>query len=176
MFVKANYGSRKNYSIETAILEKRLIMDRSMLSSKITVCNLTDLQSCYDRQLANVRSIVEESAGRNREAMILFTKIMPIFNHYMCTGFGISNAPYGGRQEQLAGTGQGNKFSVDMCRDVSCLIIKEIENGNLGIKFKVPIIEEEEQCVSISFVDNTDLITEGDDSEAKMQEIIDAYE
>ena len=58
-FAKANYGSRKNYSIETAILEKRLIMDRSMLSSKITACDLTDLQSCYDMQLANVGSIVE---------------------------------------------------------------------------------------------------------------------
>lgn len=121
-------------------------------------------------------SIVEESAGRNREAMLLFMKIMPIFNHYVCTGFRISNTPYGGRQEQLAGTGQGNKFSRDMCRDVSCLIIKEIENRNLGIKFKAPIREEEEKCVSISFVDDTHLITEGDDSEGKMQEIIDAYE
>ena len=63
-----------------------------------------------------------------------------------------------------------------MCRDVSCLIIKEIENRNLGIMFKVPMREEEEQCVSIYFVDDVDLITEGDDSEVKMQEIIDAHE
>ena len=75
-FAKTNYGSRKNFSIETAILEKCLIMDRSTLLSKITVCNLTDLQSCYDRQLANVGSIVEESVGRNREAMLLFMKII----------------------------------------------------------------------------------------------------
>ena len=33
-FSKANYGSRKNYAIESAILEKMLAMDNSILSSK----------------------------------------------------------------------------------------------------------------------------------------------
>ena len=94
--VKANYGSRKNYLIETAILEKQLIMDRSLLTMKVTVYNLTNLKSCYNRQLANVGSMVEESVGRNRKAMMLFTKIIPIFKYYIYTGFGISNKSYGG--------------------------------------------------------------------------------
>lgn len=59
-FSKSNYGSRKNYSIETAILEKRLTFDNSLLSGKSTIYHLTDLQSCYDRQLANIGGIVEE--------------------------------------------------------------------------------------------------------------------
>ena len=33
-FSKANYGSRKNYAIESAILEKRLVVDNSILLSK----------------------------------------------------------------------------------------------------------------------------------------------
>ena len=80
-------------------------MDRSMLSSKIIVHNLTDLQLCYNSQLANVGSIVEESVKRNREAMLLFMKIKLIFNYYAYTGFDISNELHGGRQEQLAGIG-----------------------------------------------------------------------
>ena len=48
-FAKANYGLWKNYSIETAILEKHLIMDKSLLSMNVTMYNLTDLQSYYDR-------------------------------------------------------------------------------------------------------------------------------
>ena len=48
-FSKVNYGSRKNYSIESALLEKRLIFDSSILSCKLIMYNLTDLQSCYDR-------------------------------------------------------------------------------------------------------------------------------
>ena len=48
-FSKANYGSRKNYSIESAILEKRLIMDNSLNSLNHTIYNFTDLKSYYDR-------------------------------------------------------------------------------------------------------------------------------
>ena len=57
-FSKANYGSRKNFSIELAILEKRLILDNSLLITEHMIYTLTDLQSCYDRQLPNLGSII----------------------------------------------------------------------------------------------------------------------
>jgi len=76
-FAKSNYGSRKNYSIETAILEKRLTFDHSFISSKPTIYHLADLQSCYDRQLANIGGIVEELVGRDRRAIKLITKVIP---------------------------------------------------------------------------------------------------
>ena len=44
-FSKSSCGSRKNYSIESALLEKRLIFDQSLLSCKLTIYSLTDLQS-----------------------------------------------------------------------------------------------------------------------------------
>ena len=47
-FSNANYGSRKNYSIESVLLEKRMIYDNSMLSGKETIYTITDLKSCYD--------------------------------------------------------------------------------------------------------------------------------
>ena len=47
-FSKANYGSRKNYSIESALLEKRLIFDHSALETTETIYNFTDLEACYD--------------------------------------------------------------------------------------------------------------------------------
>ena len=104
-FSKSNYGSWKNYSIESALLEKRLIFDYSLLSCKLTIYSLTDLQSCYDRQLPNIEGMIEESAGRDRNAMKLITKVMPNLKHYVCTGFGISSNYYGGEHNQLAGTG-----------------------------------------------------------------------
>ena len=42
-FSKANHGSRRNYSIETALLEKRLMFDNSVLSGDKTICTITDL-------------------------------------------------------------------------------------------------------------------------------------
>ena len=42
-FPKANCSSRKNYLIKTAMLEKRLTFDNSLLSRKLTACHLTNL-------------------------------------------------------------------------------------------------------------------------------------
>jgi len=97
-FSKSNYGSRKNYSIESAILEKRLTFDNSLLSGKLTIYHLTDLQSCYDRQLVNIGGIVEESVGRDRKALKLITKVIPNWEHHLSTAFGISKKYYGGEQ------------------------------------------------------------------------------
>ena len=164
------------FSIETAILQKRLIFDNSLIESTPTIYNFTDLKSCYDRQLANVGSIVEESVGRNRAAMKLHTKIMPKFKRYISTGYGISNQYYGGDEMQLAGTGQGNKFSGDVCRDVSCIIIKVIENKRLGVFFTNKESGEAIQCVSVAFVDDTDFMTNGENALNKMSEIISTYD
>ena len=60
-FSKANYGSRKNYLIETAILEKRIIFDYSILNMQNTIYTFTDLKACYNYQLTNLGSIIEES-------------------------------------------------------------------------------------------------------------------
>ena len=67
--------------------------------------------------------------------MKLYTKLIPNFRHYVSTAFGVSTNFYRGEDENLAGTGQGNKFSGDMCRDVSCLIIKQLEEKHLEVKY-----------------------------------------
>ena len=68
--------------------------------------------------------------------MFLFTKIIPVFNYYINTGFGLLSEYYRGRDNLLASTEQGNKFSGNMHRDVSYLIIKQLEKEKLGIIFK----------------------------------------
>ena len=40
---------------------------------------------------------------------------------------------YGGFNKKQVGIGQGHILSVNMCRDISCLIFKRIEEENLGI-------------------------------------------
>ena len=104
-FSKANYSSRKNYSIESAILEKRIIFDNSLITLKLTVYNLTDLKSYYNRQLPNLGSIIKEFVGCNGEVMRLFMKIMPKFHYYVCTSYRVSAIFYGRERIELAGTG-----------------------------------------------------------------------
>jgi len=142
---------------------------------KHNIYTMTDLQSCYDQQLPNVGSIVEESVGRNHNAMILYTKIMPKFERHISTAYGVSEGHYG-RDIDLAGTGQGNKFSGDMCRDISCLIIKQLEKKNLGIEFLSKTTQVNTLVAAVSFVDNNDLAVDGDNSKVRMQKIVDLYD
>lgn len=76
----------------------------------------------------------------------------------------------------MAGTGQGNKFSGNICQDISCLIIRELEKRILGVKFESVISNKIEQCVAVSFVDDNNLATDGKNVEVIIQEIIDLYE
>ena len=47
--LKSNYGSRPDYSIETEILQKRLIYDNSKLTNQTIAYNITDLKAYYNR-------------------------------------------------------------------------------------------------------------------------------
>ena len=48
---KYNFWSWQNYSIDTALLEKRLIYDASIKNKEIYIYNNTDLEAYYDREL-----------------------------------------------------------------------------------------------------------------------------
>ena len=69
---------------------------------------------------------------------------------------GISKKYYGGTECELVETGQGNKFSRDIWRDTSCLIIKVLENEELGMKFKSKLMELRILISVIAFIDDTD--------------------
>ena len=92
-----------------------------------SIHNLTDLQSYYDCQLANYGSIIKEPVGKNYQAMQLFTKLMLVWYHYMCTRYRISTTYYRGVELPQAGTGQGNIFSSKMCHNKSSFIIGDIK-------------------------------------------------
>ena len=92
---KFNYRFRRNYSIETAILEKCLMYDLAVRDGKEMIHTISDLKACYDRQLLNIGCIVEEAIGVEHEPAKLFAKILPVMQHYICTSFGISKEYYG---------------------------------------------------------------------------------
>ena len=94
--LKCNYGSRTNYLIKNRILEKRLWYENSLLRGNKTVHNMIDLTACYDRQLAEIGSIVEESIEIERKPIQLIAKVLPIMEHYICTSFSASKEFYGG--------------------------------------------------------------------------------
>ena len=130
---KFNFGSRKHYSIDSALLEKRLVYDTSKYNNKPTIHLLSDLEACYDRQIPSLGRIVEEALGVNRKAIKLLCNTVSRFKHFTCTGFGISKKYYGRLNEKLTGTGQGNMLSGAICRDQSYLVFKQLERLKKGV-------------------------------------------
>jgi hypothetical protein len=172
---KYNYGSRPGYSIDVALLEKRLMYDASVRNGQPTMHTLSDLKACYDRQLPALGCLIQEAVGVTRQATKVFADILPIMEHHICTNFGISKISYGSCVEPLGGTGQGNSVSGAICRDTSCFIFKYLEEKKLGAKLRAPISKEEFQRIAIAFVDDTDFYTNGVDFELKMQLIMEIY-
>ena len=105
--------------------------------------------------------------------MKILMKLIPRWKHYISTAYGISD--YGRKECELAGTGQGNKFLGDLCRDMSCMIIKVLEKEELGIKYKSKLSQKEMMILAIAFVDDTDLVAEGTNIEVMMEEMLQKY-
>ena len=172
---KFNYGSRRNYSIETAILEKRLMYDLAARDGREIMHTISDLKACYDRQLPNIGCMVQEAVGVEREPAKLFAKLLPVMEHHICTSFGISKGHYGSVMYKLGGTGQGNSVSGAICRDTSCLIFKHLEELNLGVNVLTPLHKKTFNRLAIVFVDDIDFYTNDKDFNRKTQTLMDIY-
>jgi len=64
-----------------------------------------NLEACYDQQLAQIGSIVQESMGVERNIIKLIAKVIPDFQHYIYTTYRVSEKYYRGQNNQLGGTG-----------------------------------------------------------------------
>ena len=56
-------------------------------------------------------------------------------------------------------------MSRDICGDMLCLNIKVLENEGLGMKFRSKFLELVILISAIAFVDDTDLVAEGNAAE-----------
>ena len=83
--------------------------------------------------------------------------------HHICTSFGASEEFYGGVNNKQAGTGQGYVTLVNICRDTSNLVIKPIEEMQIGIRTKGAISEIVKDETTVAFSDDTDFVIEGEE-------------
>ena len=90
-----NYGSRQDYSVESELIEKRLILNLAKREEKQVTCTISDLEACYDIQLPNIGGAFEESMRVNREVIKLFTKVLPRCKHFRNISWRESGALWG---------------------------------------------------------------------------------
>ena len=63
---KFNFSSRRNYLIDTVLLEKYLMYNTSIKSRDLYIYNTMDLEMCYNRQIPKVSGLMQEAVGVNR--------------------------------------------------------------------------------------------------------------
>ena len=98
--------------------------------------------------------------GVETKPIKLVTKILPIMEHYVSTTFNVSEAFCRGSRSMLAGTGQVNVVSVNVCRDSSCIMLKDIEKENLGAHIKLSLTTDSSQQLAIALVDDNDFVSD----------------
>ena len=91
--------------------------------------------------------------------MKLHAKIIPKFKHHVSASCGTSTNYCSREQYGLAETGQGNKFSGNVCRNASCFIINEINEMNLELTCENSTTESTKQSAAVVHVDHADLAT-----------------
>ena len=111
----------------------------------------------------------------SEEEADVLVKVLQNFNYFLATVYGVSGESYGGHNDRLLGTGQGNVLSGAICRNISCLVFKLLENMNLGVDFASPVTRCRLIRSIIAFVDDADFFSNGKDVVAKLQQMITYY-
>ena len=85
--------------------------------------------------------------------------MLPRLEHHFGIVNGVSKENYGGNNDLLGGSGQGNMFSGSDCRDSSCFASRKLEDKRLEVMLKVADNKHQDQCAAVAFVDDTDFCT-----------------
>jgi len=102
-------------------------------------------------------------------------KVIPRMEHHICTGDGISNQIYRREQNRIEETGQGNIASGHGYRDSSCFNLKEFEKARKSTVFKASRMKMRVNRISITFMDDINHYSNGNNYQQNMKEIIDLY-
>ena len=62
-----------------------------------------------------------------------------------------------------------------MCKDISCLIVRQLEVQNLGVRFLSLVTLMTVLCASASFVDDTDMVDQGENVICDMQNMLNTH-
>ena len=105
----------------------------------------------------------------------IISSIIPTFKDYIYTYFGLYKQDYRGEIEELTGNGQGNVFASILYRDQSYREFQQLNEERLEAIFKSPHSQIEAQRAAISFMDDTDFYSNGENYKEGMTKMIEKY-
>lgn len=159
---KCQYARRKE-TMMNALVEKRLIIESSILTRKDPVWLVSDMSACYNRHIKELGQFMLESHRVNADGAETLMKVIVEMETQVQTSFGRSKNSHKTTEDiTLYGTGQGNIVSVFVCQFGTSVIFYILEDT-----FKGWDIEDEngnvvEVRLVVGFVNDTDFFVSRD--------------
>ena len=161
-------------------LNRRLMFDYFSFMKRPHGMTSCDLASCYDRIIHSAISLALQRVGISQENIKSMCNAIQGMLHAVITAFGDSTETYGGEDwggfllpcmEAL----QGNKAGPQIWAIISSTIFDALRKHGFGVPFCSPILKFTFRLCGFAYVNDSDLIADGDSTEAthaKMQETI----
>ena len=160
--------SRPGRSAQDNALSKRLVFDYFRFKKRPFGMCACDLKSCYDRVVHTAASLALQRVG------IPLSKIRCMFGtiqklvHRIRTAFGLSKRTFGGLSSKYAkppqGMGQGNGAGPSIWSILSSTVFDQLHAHGFSTPFCYSLSMGLYQLCGFSYVDDCDLIADGEDA------------
>ena len=172
--INEQYGSRKDHTAIEQVLNKRLSFDLMRQMKRPGTIVPTDLKGCYDRIVHSVASLCLQRVGIKEPEVVCMFSALQEMEHLIRSAYGTSQTGYNNDLwvVPIQGICQGHGAGPAIWALVSTPILKIMKKQGCGTFFKASISGHEIRLVGYAFVDDTDLIQTGLDSNEDIHEII----
>jgi hypothetical protein len=183
---KEQYGSRKNLSAIEHCLNKMLSFDLIRQLKRTAVLCSNDAKGCYDRIVHSVAAICMRRLGAPQEPIESMFRTIQNLRHTVRTAHGDSESFFNAKDVHpvaIQGVGQGNGAGPQIWAAISTVLLNQARATGCGGSFQHALTGDVTEIVGYSFVDDTDLLSTGTNSEStatetveKMQTLLDEWE
>jgi hypothetical protein len=167
------FGSRKRHRAIELSLNKCLTMDILRQEKRPGVLCSNDLKSCYDRIVHTVASLSLQGIGLQESEIVCMFSTLQNLEHTIRTAYGDSDKTYGGDLWviPMQGVYQGNGAGPIIWAVVSSPLLRIMKEEGFGIFLKTRLSGQDIRIVGYAFVDDTDLIQTGQNSQTTGEEV-----
>ena len=163
------YGSRKHHKSIDCCMNKVITTDISRQRRAPTMIISNDARGCYDRINHVVAVLALMMFGVPWKVARTLFSVLKRSLHAIQTGLGTEEDMYGGLEDDIHGSGQGNGLAPALWALISTVLISLMHQKGHGISWKSALSGVVVSLICFSFVNDTDLAVtaqqEGDTGE-----------
>ncbi len=164
--------SEKNHTADDGGLAKTLFYDIVCQSRSAAAIALVDASNCYDRIAHAMASLIFQSFGVERAAVLSMLEAIQEMKFFLQTAYGDLKTFAGSSIKiKMQGLGKSNGASPAGWCVISITILRAHGAKGHGAHFLAPMSQVQRSLSAILYVENTDLLHLNMDTNESMQEV-----